>query len=37
MTDEEWKAVQEALVVGGLQACINDIIANHCAEDLPGK
>jgi len=29
MTDEEWKAVQEALVVGGLQECINNILASR--------
>jgi len=31
MTDEEWEAVQEALVVGGLQECINNILANHAS------
>jgi hypothetical protein len=29
MTDGEWKDVQEALVVGGLQECINNILAIH--------
>ena len=29
MTNEEWEDVQEALVVGGLRACIDDIIASR--------
>jgi len=29
MSDEEWKGVQEALVIGGLRACIDDIIASR--------
>lgn len=29
MTDEEWMGVQRALVVGGLRACIDDIIASR--------
>jgi hypothetical protein len=35
LSDEEWKAVQEALVVGGLQACINDILASRFRERCP--
>jgi len=29
MTAEEWKAVQEALVVGGLEECINNILSSR--------
>jgi hypothetical protein len=29
LTDEEWKAIQEALVVGGLYECINGILASR--------
>jgi hypothetical protein len=29
MSNEEWKSVQEALVIGGLRACIDDIIASR--------
>jgi hypothetical protein len=29
MTDEEWKDVQEALVIGGLRACIDGILARR--------
>jgi hypothetical protein len=29
MTDEEWKDVQEALVIGGLRACIDEIISRR--------
>jgi len=29
VTDEEWNNVQKALVVGGLRACIDDILASH--------
>lgn len=29
MTDEEWKGVQEALVVGGLYECINNLLASR--------
>jgi hypothetical protein len=29
MTDEEWKGVQEALVVGGLRECIDNILASR--------
>ena len=35
MTDEEWKAVQEALVIGGLRACIDDILLNRFHEPRP--
>lgn len=35
MTDEEWKDVQEALVVGGLQDCINNILASRFLDPCP--
>jgi len=34
MTNEEWTAVQEALVKGGLRECIDTIIANRFRLDL---
>jgi hypothetical protein len=35
MTDEEWKGVQEALVVGGLYECINNLLANRFRQRCP--
>lgn len=29
LTDAEWNSVQEALVRGGLRACLDNIISNH--------
>lgn len=34
MTDEEWEGVQKALVVGGLRAYINDLLASR-SRQLP--
>lgn len=35
LSDEEWKAVQEALVVGGLYECINNILASRFRQPCP--
>jgi len=35
MTAEEWKGVQEALVVGGLEARINDLLASRLRQPCP--
>jgi len=35
VTDEEWNNVQKALVVGGLRACIDDILASHVRDHRP--
>lgn len=35
MTDEEWKDVQEALVVGGLRECIDNIISRRFQDSPP--
>ena len=35
MTNEEWAAVQEALVKGGLRECINGLLANRFQHTCP--